>query len=98
MGEATASIVCRFVCVCHRTIDNAVTPFKLPTAYNAPGQANVADEDEKEKIPIDPNGSQVKDLTTEQLEEVVLGWMRYIRKLIKTNKNTVWEWQFLLLR
>lgn len=72
-----------------RTIKNTVTPFKLPTAYNVPGQKATIDEDDKEKIYLDTKTADVKDYTVEQLEEVAQGWMRYIRKLIKQNRDTV---------
>lgn len=72
-----------------RTIDNNKNPFKLPTAYNAPGQKNISDEDDKEKIHIDNRTGNVDDYTLEQLQDVVNGWMRYIRKFLKVNKDMV---------
>lgn len=72
-----------------RTIDNNMTNFKLPTAYNAPGQKNITDEDDKEKIHIDNKTGNVEEYTLEQLQDVVNGWMRYIRKFVKSNKDMV---------
>lgn len=73
----------------YRTINNTVTPFKLPTAYNAPGQKNISDEDDKEKICLDTKTANVKDYTVVQLQEVAQGWMRYIRKTIKQKQDAV---------
>lgn len=72
-----------------RTINNDVTPFKLPTAYNLPKQDHIIDEDDKDKVHIDPKNANANDYTLVQLEDVVKGWMRYIKKLIKTNKAIV---------
>lgn len=70
------------------TIANEETPFMLPTAYNAPNQENVREEDDKLKIHIPPKGGNVAVCTQVQLEDVVKGWMRYIQRVIKTNKTT----------
>lgn len=69
------------------TIANEVTPFMLPTAYNAPNQENIREEDDKLKIHIPPKGGNVAACTQLQLEEVVQGWMRYIQRVIKANKT-----------
>lgn len=77
------------MCIIIRTINHAVTSFMLPTAYIAPGQENISDDNDKVKIAINPKTGKASDYTEEQLEDVVRGWMRHIQNTIKTNRTTV---------
>lgn len=77
------------------TIANAVTPFKLPTAYTLPGQDNISLDDDKEKVHIDPVTANVEDYTVAQLEDVVNRWLRHVKKIIKMNRITVKTFKFL---
>lgn len=63
--------------------------FNLCTAYNAPGQENISDEDDKEKITVPPIIESIENCTTEQLEDIVCGWMRHIKKLFKLYEQKV---------
>lgn len=84
------------------TIENAVTPFKLPTAYILPGQDNILLDDDKEKVHIDHKTANIEDYTVVQLEDVVKRWLRHVKRIIKTNHITVLycrlcSYSFLLL-
>lgn len=59
------------------------------TAYNAPGQENITDEDDKEKIIVQPIIESIEKCTKEQLEDIVNGWMRYIKKVFKLYEQKV---------
>lgn len=73
----------------HRTLSHSTTAFNLPTAYNLPGQENISDEDDKEKVLVDPKTVDVKDCTKTQVEDIVKGWIRYIKKVLKSYENKV---------
>lgn len=73
----------------YRTIDHAVFAFNLPTEYNAPGQENITDDDDKLKIKVDPMKMSLDDLTTKQLEEIVNGWMKFLQKAFRDAKEKV---------
>lgn len=66
-----------------------MTAFNLPIAYNAPGQEHIVDDDDKEKVSIDPKTVDVKECTKIQVEDIVKGWIRYIKKLLKSYENKV---------
>lgn len=67
-----------------------VWAFNLPTAYNAPGQEHVEYEESKVKVLIDPKKiDNIAVYTQEQLEDVVNGWMYYLRKILKSLKEKV---------
>lgn len=74
---------------CNRNLSHTVTEFNLITAYNAPGQGNISDEDDKEKVFIQPKIECIKDCTKVQIEDIVKGWMRYIRKVLKSYEQKV---------
>lgn len=61
----------------------------LPTGYNAPGQENISDDNDKVKIAINAKNGNASDHTQGQLEEVVRGWIKYIQNVIKLNRTTV---------
>lgn len=63
--------------------------FNLPTQYNAPGQENIKDDEEKIKVKLDPKKVQVDELTQIQLEEIVAGWIKYLNQTIKANTDAV---------
>ena len=71
------------------TISNIVCAFTLPTGYNAPGQEDVQYEEAKKKIHLDPKKAVVSSYTLLQLEDVVSGWMFYIKKVLKGLKEKV---------
>lgn len=70
-----------------RTKSHVSLSFNLPTAYNAPGQDKISDEDDKEKVLVDPKTANINDLTQKQLEDIVNGWIRYGRKQIQMFKE-----------
>lgn len=72
-----------------RTLSHSITAFNLPTAYNVPGQENISDEDDKEKVLVDPKTADVKEYTKIQVEDIVKGWIRYIKKVLKSYQNKV---------
>ena len=57
--------------------------FNLPTGYDAPGQENIEDEDDRIKINIDFRKSEVEDYSPDIIEQVVKGWKRYIMIQLK---------------
>lgn len=61
----------------------------LPTGFNAPGQENITDDDDKVKIAINPKTGNASEYSQAQLEEVVWGWMKYIKNVIKANRTSV---------
>lgn len=69
----------------------------LPTGFNAPGQENITDDDDKVKININPKSGNADDYTQLQLEEVVRGWMKYINSTIKTNRTSVSSYNVALI-
>lgn len=79
----------RGVCIMLRTLSHSSTAFNLPTAYNLPGQENISDEDDKEKVLVDPKTVDVKEYTKIQVEDIVKGWIRYIKKVLKSYENKV---------
>lgn len=72
-----------------RTLTHSTTAFNLPTAYNLPGQENISDEDDKEKVSVDPKTVDVKECTKIQVEDIVKGWIRYIKKVLKSYDQKV---------
>lgn len=79
-----------FVCIlCARNLSHTMTEFNLFTAYNAPGQENITDEDAKEKIIVLPIVESIDKCTKEQLEDIVKGWIRHIKKLLKSYEQKV---------
>lgn len=72
-----------------RNLSNTVIEFKLFTAYNAPGQENIGDEDDKEKIAVQPIIESIEKCSKEQLEDIVNGWMRHIKKVFKLYEQKV---------
>lgn len=74
-----------YLCVyLKRAIDHTVTLFNLPTSYNVPGQDHIEDEDDKDKVDVDTKKTTANDYTTEQLEDIAKGWMRSIKKIMKS--------------
>lgn len=70
-------------------MDNAERAFNLPTGYNLPGQENMTNEDDKDKVEIDCSTANPDDYTSDQMEDVVMGWIRHINKVLKATKTTV---------
>lgn len=79
----------------YRTLSHSTTAFNLPTAYNLPGQENISDEDDKEKVLVDPKTVDVKDCTKTQVEDIVKGWIRYIKKVLKSYENKVNNFEYV---
>lgn len=73
----------------YRTIEHVSCTFNLPTQYNAPGQENIKDDEEKIKVKLDPKKVQVDELTQIQLEEIATGWVKYLNQAIKVNTDAV---------
>ena len=40
-------------------------------------------------MPVDPKNVNIKDLTKIQVEDIVKGWIRFIKKLLKSHENKV---------
>lgn len=78
-----------FIRIRFRNLALNVTEFNLFTAYNAPGQENITDEDDKEKISVQPIIESIEKCTKEQLEDIVNGWMRHIKKVFKLYEQKV---------
>lgn len=74
-----------------RNLSFTVTEFNLFTAYNAPGQENITDEDDKEKIMVQPIIESIEMCTKEQLQDIVNGWMRHIEKAFKLYEQKVFR-------
>lgn len=72
-----------------RNLSFTVTEFNLFTAYNAPGQENITDEEDKEKIMVQPIIESIENCSKEQLEDIVSGWMRHIKKVFKLYEQKV---------
>lgn len=72
-----------------RNLSLAETEFNLATAYNATGQENITDEDDKEKIIVQPIIGSIEKCTKEQLEDIVSGWIRHIKRIFKLYKQKV---------
>lgn len=66
-----------------------MTEFNLFTAYNAPGQENITDEEDKEKVLVQPIIESIEMCSKEQLEDIVNGWMRHIKKVFKLYEQKV---------
>lgn len=63
--------------------------FYLPTQYNAPGQENIKDDEEKIKVKVDPKKVHLDELTQIQLEEIVTCWIKYFHQIIKVKADSV---------
>lgn len=74
-----------------RYIAHTVAEFSLVTAYAAPGQEHVGDDDDKEKVPVQPNAESIGRCTRDQLEGIARGWMRHIRKTLKAYEQKAGE-------
>ncbi|XP_037827971.1 dynein heavy chain 10, axonemal-like, partial [Lucilia sericata] len=67
------------------TTNHIVWAFNFPTSYAAPGQEHIEFEESKVRIPIDVKKiNSIPTYSPEQLEDVVDGWIRYMKKTIKT--------------
>lgn len=78
-----------FCIIAVRNLSFTETEFNLFTAYNASGQENITDEDDKEKIMVQPIIESIEKCTKEQLEDIVNGWMRHIKKVFKLYEQKV---------
>lgn len=72
-----------------RNLLHITTTFNLPNAYNLPRQENISDEDDKKKVSVEPKIELIKELSTNQIEDIVKGWIRHIRKILKSYENKV---------
>ncbi|KAJ6635869.1 hypothetical protein Bhyg_14455, partial [Pseudolycoriella hygida] len=70
------------------TMDNAEKSFNLPTGYNLPNQDYITNEEDKDKVEIDCTTANPDDYTSDQIEDVVKGWIWYINKVLRTTKTT----------
>uniref|UniRef100_A0A336KIK9 CSON011062 protein n=1 Tax=Culicoides sonorensis TaxID=179676 RepID=A0A336KIK9_CULSO len=77
----------KFISCVDWTIDHVVCAFTLPTQYNAPGQEYIKDDEEKVKIKLDPKKVQIDELTQLQMEEIVMGWVKYLNKVLQANTD-----------
>lgn len=59
------------------------------TAYLAAGQETITDDEDKEKVFVQPNIESIEYCTKIQLEDIAKGWMRHIRKTLKTYEQKV---------
>ncbi|KAH8382819.1 hypothetical protein KR009_005420 [Drosophila setifemur] len=67
------------------TINHIVWAFGLPTSYVLPGQEETEFEDAIIRVPVDPKRLDlVPTYSQQQLEEIVDGWMKYLKKTMKT--------------
>lgn len=87
--SVAASAAGDFFFVAVRNLSFTVTEFNLFTAYNAPGQENITDEEDKEKIMVQPIIESIEKCSKEQLEDIVNGWMRHIKKVFKLYEQKV---------
>lgn len=78
-----------FIRIRFRNLALNVTEFNLFSAYNGPGQENITDEDDKEKILVQPIIESIEKCTKEQLEDIANGWMRHIKKVFKQYEQKV---------
>lgn len=70
------------------TINHIVWAFNLPTSYVQPGQEETEYEDAIIRIPLDPKRVDlIPTYSQVQLEDVLDGWMKYLRKTMKTLKD-----------
>lgn len=70
-------------------IDHAVCTFNLPTEFNASSQEHIIDEDDKVRIKVDPMKMSLDGITTVQLEEIVDGWMKFIKRALRDASEKV---------
>lgn len=67
------------------TINHIVWAFSLPSSYILPGQEETEFEDAIIRVPVDPKRMDlVITYSQQQLEEVVDGWIKYLKKTMKT--------------
>lgn len=66
------------------TINHIVWAFSLPSSYILPDQEETEFEDALIRVPVDPKRLDlVPTYTQQQLEEVVDGWMKYLKRTMK---------------
>ncbi|KAH8257767.1 hypothetical protein KR038_000855 [Drosophila bunnanda] len=66
------------------TINHIVWAFSLPSSYILPGQEETEFEDAIIRVPVDPKRMDlVITYSQQQLEEVVDGWIKYLKKTMK---------------
>ncbi|KAM7359342.1 dynein heavy chain at 89D isoform 2-T2 [Cochliomyia hominivorax] len=67
------------------TLNHILWTFNLPTSYAAPGQEHIEFEESKVRIQIDTKKiNLIPTYSQEQLEDVVNGWIRYMKTKMKT--------------
>ncbi|KAH8295402.1 hypothetical protein KR018_010894 [Drosophila ironensis] len=71
------------------TINHIVWAFSLPSSYILPGQEETEFEDAIIRVPVDPKRLDlVPTYSQQQLEEVVMGWVSYLKKTMKILSDT----------
>lgn len=70
------------------TINHIVWAFNLPTSYVQPGQEETEYEDAVIRVPLDPKRVDlIPTYSQVQLEDVLDGWMKYLRRTMKSLKD-----------
>lgn len=70
------------------TINHIVWAFNLPTSYVQPGQVATEYEDAIIRVPLDPKRVDlIPTYSQVQLEDVLDGWMKYLRRTMKSLKD-----------
>jgi hypothetical protein len=59
--------------------------------YNALGQENIIDDEDKVKIRVDPMKMSLDGVEISQLEEIVEGWNKHISKVFRDACDKVRE-------